>query len=187
MTRLLPCDLHEPHRGHGPYSFPMASTSTPATKLLTREKVPFVVHEYAHDPRSASYGSEAVDVMRERLGVDAAQIFKTLVIALSDGSLAVAVVPVPENLSLKAAAAALGGGKATMADRGAAERATGYVSGGISPLGQRKRLRTVVDVSAENWDRVLCSAGRRGLEIELAPTDLIRLSSAVVASIATGH
>lgn len=162
----------------------MASTSTPATTLLTREQVPFRVHTYAHDARSGSYGSEAVEIMGDRLGVAPAQVFKTLVIALSDGGLGVAVVPVPDRLSLGAAAAALGGRKATMAARADAERATGYVLGGISPLGQRKRLRTVVDSSARSWDRILCSAGRRGLEVELAPEDLIRLTSAVVAPIA---
>jgi Cys-tRNA(Pro)/Cys-tRNA(Cys) deacylase len=165
----------------------MASTSTPATTLLKREKVDHRVHEYSHDPKSGSYGSEAVEALGERLGVAAAQIFKTLVISLSDGSLAVAVIPVPDTLSLKAAAGALGGGKAAMAERTLAERATGYVLGGISPLGQRKRLRTVVDASAQHWDRVLCSAGRRGLEIELAPADLIRLTDAVVAPVASGR
>ncbi len=128
-----------------------------------------------------------MEALGERLGVAAAQIFKTLVISLSDGSLAVAVIPVPDTLSLKAAAGALGGGKAAMAERTLAERATGYVLGGISPLGQRKRLRTVVDASAQHWDRVLCSAGRRGLEIELAPADLIRLTDAVVAPVASGR
>ncbi|MEE2057552.1 Cys-tRNA(Pro) deacylase [Rhodococcus artemisiae] len=165
----------------------MASTSTPATTLLKREKVDHRVHEYSHDPKSGSYGSEAVDVLGERLGVAAAQLFKTLVISLSDGSLAVAVIPVPDTLSLKAAAGALGGGKAAMAERAAAERATGYVLGGISPLGQRRRLHTVVDASAQQWDRVLCSAGRRGLEIELSPADLIRLTDAVVASVVSGR
>lgn len=164
----------------------MASTSTPATTLLKREKVGHRVHEYSHDPKSGSYGSEAVEILGKRLGVAAAQIFKTLVISLSDGSLAVVVIPVPATMSLKAAAGALGGGKAAMAERTTAERATGYVLGGISPLGQRKRLRTVVDVSAQQWDRVLCSAGRRGLEIEVAPADLIRLTGAVVASVTSG-
>ncbi|MEE2034426.1 Cys-tRNA(Pro) deacylase [Rhodococcus chondri] len=165
----------------------MASTSTPATKLLSREKVPYTVHEYPHDPRSGSYGSEATSALGLRLGVDAAQIFKTLVVALSDGTLGVAVIPVPATLSLKAAAAALGrGGKAAMAERADAERVTGYVLGGISPLGQRKRLSTVVDESARNFDRVFCSAGRRGLEIELAPADLIRLTGAVVAPVSAG-
>ncbi|MGN5235628.1 MULTISPECIES: Cys-tRNA(Pro) deacylase [unclassified Rhodococcus (in: high G+C Gram-positive bacteria)] len=165
----------------------MASTSTPATTLLKREKVEHLVHEYSHDPKSGSYGAEAVDVLGERLGVVPAQIFKTLVISLSDSSLAVAVIPVPDMLSLKAAAGALGGGKAVLAERTAAERATGYVLGGISPLGQRKRLRTVVDASAAQWERVLCSAGRRGLEIELAPAELIRLTDAVVAPVTSGR
>jgi Cys-tRNA(Pro)/Cys-tRNA(Cys) deacylase len=165
----------------------MASTSTPATTLLKREKVDHRVHEYPHDPTSGSYGTEAANILGERLGVAAAQIFKTLVIALSDGALAVAVIPVPDTLSLKSAAGALGGSKATMAERTAAERATGYVLGGISPLGQRKRLRTVVDASAQKWDRVLCSAGRRGLEIEVAPADLIRLTGAVVAPVTAGR
>ena len=164
----------------------MASTSTPATTLLTRDKVPHRVHEYDHDARTASYGTEAVDVLGERLGVEPGQIFKTLVVKLSDGKLAVAVIPVPSKLSLKAAAGALSGGKAAMAERADAERATGYVLGGISPLGQRSRLRTVVDVSVRNWEQVLCSAGRRGLEIELAPADLIRLTGAVVAPITAG-
>lgn len=164
----------------------MASTSTPATKLLLRENVTHRVHEYPHDPRAGSFGSEAVEMLGQRLGVVPAQIFKTLVIKLSDGKLAVAVIPVPATLSLKAAAAALGGGKAVMAERSDAERVTGYVPGGISPLGQRSRLRTAVDASAQQWDRVLCSAGRRGLEIELAPADLVRLAGAVVAPITTG-
>lgn len=164
----------------------MASTSTPATKLLTREKVPHRVHEYDHDARAASYGAEAADALGERLGVEARQIFKTLVVELSDGKLAVAVIPVPAKLSLKATAGALGGGKAVMAERAAAERATGYVLGGISPLGQRRRLRTVVDASARDWEQLLCSAGRRGLEIELASADLIRLTDAVVAPITAG-
>ncbi len=159
----------------------MASTSTPATTLLTREKVTHRVHEYPHDPRAGSFGSEAVELLGQRLGVAPAQIFKTLVIKLSDGKLAVAVIPVPATLSLKAAAAALGGGKAVMAERSDAERATGYVLGGISPLG-----RTAVDASAHQSDRVLCSAGRRGLEIELAPADLVRLTGAVVAPITAG-
>lgn len=164
----------------------MASTSTPATVLLKREKVAHRVHEYAHDPRSSSFGAEAVEELGARLGVSPDQIFKTLVVSLSDGKLAVAVIPVPATLSLKAAAGALGGGKAVMAEHTAAERATGYVVGGISPLGQRKRLRTVIDASAEQWDRMLCSAGRRGLEIELDPRDLIRLTGAVVAPITAG-
>lgn len=165
----------------------MASTSTPATVLLRREKVFHKVHEYAHDPRSGSYGAEAVEELGTRLGIVPEQVFKTLVVTLSDGVPAVAVIPVPATLSLKSVAGALGGGKATMADRTVAERTTGYVLGGISPLGQRRRLRTVVDTSITRWDRVLCSAGRRGLEIELAPDDLVRLTEAVVEPITSGR
>lgn len=164
----------------------MASTSTPATVLLTRHKVPHRIHEYRHDSRATSFGDEAVDALGARVGVAPGQIFKTLVVALSDGSLGVAVIPVPETLSLKAVAAALGARKATMAERVAAERTTGYVLGGISPIGQRKRLATVVDSSVEQWDRVLCSAGRRGLEIELSPADLVSTTAAVVAPITAG-
>ncbi|WP_454195587.1 Cys-tRNA(Pro) deacylase [Nocardia sp. Marseille-Q1738] len=161
----------------------MAAGSTPAIRTLTQAKVPHRVHAYTHDPRADSYGTEAVDALGAELGVAAEQIFKTLVIELTTGSLAVAVLPVPNTLSLKAAAAALGAAKASMADKTRAEKTTGYVLGGISPLGQRKRLPTVIDDSALSWDRVLCSAGRRGLEIELAPADLIRLTSAVTAPV----
>ncbi|TCJ99613.1 Cys-tRNA(Pro) deacylase [Nocardia alba] len=155
--------------------------STPAIKALSG--IAHRVHSYSHDPRAESYGDEAVDALGDALGVRAAQIFKTLVIELSSGALAVAVLPVPARLSLKAAAAALGASKANMADKTKAERTTGYVLGGVSPLGQRKRLPTVVDASALDWDRVLCSAGKRGLEIELAPADLVRACAAVTAPI----
>ncbi|MBF6299287.1 Cys-tRNA(Pro) deacylase [Nocardia amamiensis] len=161
----------------------MAAGSTPAIRTLTQAEVPHRVHVYKHDPRADSYGTEAVDALGAELGVAAEQIFKTLVIELATGALAVAVLPVPNTLSLKAAAAALGASKASMADKTRAEKTTGYVLGGISPLGQRKPLPTVIDDSALSWDRVLCSAGRRGLEIELAPADLIRLTSAVTAPV----
>ncbi|MFE3759700.1 Cys-tRNA(Pro) deacylase [Nocardia tengchongensis] len=160
------------------------AASTPAIKALVQAKVEHRVHAYTHDPRSDSYGAEAVAALAQELGVTAGQIFKTLVIELGSGGLAVAVLPVPTTLSLKAAAAALGGSKAAMADKTKAERTTGYVLGGISPLGQKKRLPTVIDASALEWDRVLCSAGKRGLEIELAPGDLVRLTGAVTASVA---
>jgi Cys-tRNA(Pro)/Cys-tRNA(Cys) deacylase len=156
----------------------MAGKGTPATVLLSRNKVPHQVHEYAHDPRSASYGTEA----SELLGLPAERVFKTLV-AEVDGTLTVGVVPVAGQLDLKALAAAAGGKKAKMADVTAAERATGYVAGGISPLGHRKRLPVVVDSSATSYETIFCSAGRRGLEIELAAADLIRLTDAVVAPI----
>ncbi|WP_280397538.1 Cys-tRNA(Pro) deacylase [Nocardia carnea] len=161
----------------------MAAGATPAIRALVADGARHTVHSYDHDPRSDSYGTEAVDVLCARLGTDARQIFKTLVLELSTGSLAVAVLPVPTTLSLKAAAAALGAPKATMADRVKAERTTGYVLGGISPLGQRRRLPTVVDASAADWDTVFCSAGKRGVEIELAPADLIRLAGAVTAPV----
>ncbi len=141
--------------------------------------MPHRVHEYAHDPRADSYGSEASEV----LGLPAERVFKTLV-AEVDGVLTVGVVPVAGQLDLKALAAAAGGKKARMAEVAAAERATGYVAGGISPLGHRKRLPVVVDSSATAFETILCSGGRRGLEIELAPADLVRLASATVAPIA---
>ncbi|MEU1984921.1 aminoacyl-tRNA deacylase [Nocardia sp. NPDC019395] len=161
----------------------MAAGATPAVRALVADGAGHTVHSYDHDPRSDSYGSEAVDVLAGRLGVEPRQIFKTLVLELSTGSLAVAVLPVPDTLSLKAAAAALGVPKASMADRAKAERGTGYVLGGISPLGQRRRHPTVLDISALGWETVLCSAGRRGLEIELAPGDLVRLTGAVTAAV----
>ncbi|WP_040797926.1 Cys-tRNA(Pro) deacylase [Nocardia higoensis] len=161
----------------------MAAAPTPAVRALTTAGVPHRVHSYKHDPRADSFGAEAVAALAAGLGVEPAQIFKTLVVELSTGGLAVAVLPVPKSLSLKAAASALGAPKAGMAERAAAERSTGYVLGGISPLGQRKKLPTVIDESALSWDRVLCSAGKRGLEIELAPADLVRAADAVVAAI----
>jgi Cys-tRNA(Pro)/Cys-tRNA(Cys) deacylase len=150
--------------------------STPATAALTQAGVAFTVHAYDHDPATPSYGTEAA----EALGVDARRVFKTL-LADVDGTLAVAVVPVSGQLDLKALATALGGKRATMADPAAAERTTGYVLGGISPLGQRKRLPTVIDQSALEHETVFCSAGRRGLEIEVAPADLVRLTGARTA------
>ncbi|GGL08922.1 Cys-tRNA(Pro) deacylase [Nocardia jinanensis] len=161
----------------------MAAAATPAIRALLTAGAAHTVHSYEHDPRAGTFGGEAADVLGARLGIEARQIFKTLVLELSTGALAVAVLPVPGTLSLKAAAAALGAPKAAMADRTRAERGTGYVLGGISPLGQRKRYPTVVDASALDWDRVFCSAGRRGLEIALAPTDLVRLTAAVTAPV----
>jgi Cys-tRNA(Pro)/Cys-tRNA(Cys) deacylase len=159
----------------------VASSGTPATALLTRAKVPFTLHPYEHDPRSQAYGEEAA----EALGVDPARIFKTL-IATVEGKLACAVVPVAARLDLKAFAAALDGKRAEMADPAAAARATGYVVGGISPLGQRSKLRVVVDASAARFETVYVSAGRRGLQVELAPDDLVRVAGGVLAAIAAG-
>jgi Cys-tRNA(Pro)/Cys-tRNA(Cys) deacylase len=157
----------------------VAGRGTTATIALERAKIPFTLHEYVHDPRHESYGLEA----SRALGVPPERVFKTLVAAV-DGSLAVGVVPVHRQLDLKALAAAIGGKKAVMAEVAAAERATGYVAGGISPVGQKRRLPVVVDSSALGHGTMFCSAGRRGLEIELAPADLIRAAGAKVAAIA---
>ncbi len=160
----------------------MAGRGTPATIALNRAGIAFTVHEYAHDPRHESYGLEA----SQALGVPAERMFKTLV-AEVDGALVVGVVPVPGQLDLKALAAACGGKRAVMAQVSAAERATGYVAGGISPVGQRKRLPVLLDASAMAYATVFCSGGRRGLEIELAPADLVRAADATVASIGSGQ
>ncbi|MYY08349.1 Cys-tRNA(Pro) deacylase [Streptomyces sp. SID4919] len=154
---------------------------TPATVALTAAGTVFTVHTYEHDPAHPSYGEEAAEAM----GVSPERVFKTLV-AEVDGELTVAVVPVAGTLDLKALASAVGGKKATMADPVAAERVTGYVRGGISPLGQRKRLRTVLDASAGAHPTICVSAGRRGLEVELAPADLAALTGAALAPIGRG-
>jgi Cys-tRNA(Pro)/Cys-tRNA(Cys) deacylase len=152
---------------------------TPATVALTAAGVEFTVHAYEHDPSHPSYGEEAAEAM----GVSPERVFKTLV-ADVDGALVVAVVPVAGSLDLKSLATAVGGKRAAMADPTLAERTTGYVRGGISPLGQRKKLRTVLDASAESHETICVSAGRRGLEVELAPADLQKLTEAVSAAIA---
>jgi Cys-tRNA(Pro)/Cys-tRNA(Cys) deacylase len=154
------------------------ATGTPATALLAREKVSYTLHPYRHDPRADGFGEEAAAA----LGVAPERIFKTLV-GLVDGRLACAVVPVAGRLDLKAFAAALGGKRAELAEPAAAARATGYVVGGISPLGQRSRLPVVVDESAAAFESVYVSAGKRGLQVELAPSDLLRLTGATAASI----
>jgi Cys-tRNA(Pro)/Cys-tRNA(Cys) deacylase len=156
----------------------VAGRGTAATIALERAGISFALHEYAHDPRRESYGQEA----SQALGVPAGRVFKTL-IADVDGALVAGVVPVEGQLDLKALAAAAGGKKAAMAAVTAAERATGYVAGGISPVGQRKRLPVFLDASALGFATVFCSAGRRGLEIELAPADLVRAASATIARI----
>ena len=156
----------------------MASKGTPATALLTKQKVEFTVHTYEADPHATSYGAGTVAA----LGVDAGRVFKTL-IATVDGKLAVGIVPVSGSLDLKTLAIALGGKRGAMAEPSAAERATGYVTGGISPFGQRSRLPMAVDASVTSWDTIFVSGGRRGLQVEVAPADLIRLTGAVVAAI----
>lgn len=151
-----------------------SSGSTPATVALTRAGIPFTVRAYRHDPRATSYGLEAA----EALGVPPERVFKTL-LADVDGRLSVGVVPVTGQLDLKALARALGGSRASMTDPAAAARATGYVVGGISPLGQKRRLPTVVDASALDHETILVSAGRRGMDLEIRPADLVRQLDAV--------
>ncbi|MER5444343.1 Cys-tRNA(Pro) deacylase [Streptomyces sp. NPDC002766] len=151
---------------------------TPATVALTAAGVAFTIHAYDHDPAHPSYGEEAAQAM----GVSPDRVFKTLV-ADVDGTLTVAVVPVAGSLDLKALASAVGGKRAAMADPALAERTTGYVRGGISPLGQRKKLPTVLDSSASAHGTICVSAGRRGLEVELSPEDLTKLTDAVVAPV----
>lgn len=151
---------------------------TPATVALTQAKVDFTLHPYEHDAEAQAYGEEAADA----LGVPYEQIFKTLVAEVESG-LAVAVVPVAGKLDLKAFAAALKSKRAAMADATKVERVTGYVVGGISPLGQRKRLPTVIDASALDFATIYFSAGRRGLQIETAPSELARLTQAITAPI----
>jgi len=156
----------------------MGARGTPATATVAKAKVEHRIHEYHHDRAAASYGLEAA----EQLGVDPGRVFKTLV-AEVDGRLAVAVVPVAARLDLKALAAAAGGRRAAMAEAAAAERATGYVVGGISPLGHRKRLPVFLDESMRELPTVMVSAGRRGLELELSPADLARLAGATFAAL----
>jgi Cys-tRNA(Pro)/Cys-tRNA(Cys) deacylase len=152
----------------------MAGRETPATRAAKAAGITYTLHEYDHDPRAASYAGEAADV----LGLDPRRVFKTLVVAVGD-DLAVAIVPAAGQLDLKAV-----GKRAAMADMARAEKVTGYVAGGISPLGQRKRLPTLLDESANEHDTIFVSAGRRGLEIELAPADLTALTGADVRPLA---
>ena len=148
--------------------------STPAVAAAERAGIAFDLHEYVHDATAESYGLEAA----EKLGVDPGRVFKTLVVSV-DGELNVACVPVAAQLDLKAL-----GKRATMADRTQAERTTGYVTGGISPIGQRKRLPTHLDASALEHERIMVSAGRRGLQIELSPDDFVVLTGARIHPIA---
>ena len=155
-----------------------AAGGTPATVALASAGIAYEVRSYEHDPRATSYGTEAA----EALGVDPARVFKTLLASL-DGKLVVGIVPVTGQLDLKALARALGGSKAVMAEVAAAERATGYVAGGISPVGQKRAHPTVLDASALEHDTVLVSGGRRGFDLELAPADLVAITAAVTATI----
>ncbi|MFJ4068320.1 Cys-tRNA(Pro) deacylase [Pseudomonas sp. NPDC089996] len=155
---------------------------TPALDLLKKARAEHRVHSYEHDPKSASYGLEAA----EKLGLDPQQVFKTLLASSEKGELLVAVVPVVGTLDLKALAHAAGVKKCEMADPAAAQRATGYLVGGISPLGQKKRLRTFIDDSAQNFATVHVSAGRRGLEVELAAVVLAEHTQGKFAGIGRG-
>jgi Cys-tRNA(Pro)/Cys-tRNA(Cys) deacylase len=155
------------------------ATGTPAIALLARAGVAFTLHPYPHDPRADAFGDEAAAA----LAVSPERIFKTLIAAV-DATLVCAVVPVAGRLDLKALAAVVGGKRAGLADSAAAARATGYVVGGISPLAQKSRLRVVLDTSAASFETVYVSAGRRGLQVELAPADLLRHAPAELAPIA---
>jgi Cys-tRNA(Pro)/Cys-tRNA(Cys) deacylase len=152
---------------------------TPALDLLKKVRAEHHVHSYEHDPKAASYGLEAA----EKLSLNAAQVFKTLLASTEKGELLVAVVPVAGTLDLKALASAAGAKKTEMADPAAAQRSTGYLLGGISPLGQKKRLRTFIDKSAEAFETIYVSAGRRGLEVELAPAVLAEHTQAIFAPV----
>jgi Cys-tRNA(Pro)/Cys-tRNA(Cys) deacylase len=152
----------------------MAGRETPATRAAKAAGITYTLHEYDHDPRAESYAGEAA----EALGLDPRRVFKTLVVSVAD-DLAVAIVPAVDQLDLKAV-----GKRAAMADTARAEKVTGYVAGGISPLGQRRRLATFLDESARGFDTVFVSAGRRGLEIELTPDDLVALTGADVRPLA---
>ena len=156
------------------------ASATPATLALERAGVQFEAMGYEHDPRVTAYGREAA----EALGLPPQCVFKTLVVHTDHDGFGVCVVPVTGNADLKAVAAALGAKKARLADPGDVQRLTGYVLGGVSPLGQRKRLPTAIDESALGFETVFCSAGRRGLEVEVAPSDLVAATSATVAPLA---
>ena len=150
---------------------------TPAIDIAKRKKIPHTVHSYRHDPAHPSYGLEAA----EKLDIAADRVFKTLVARLGEGELVVAIVPVEKMLDLKLLAKAAGAKKAVMAEKTTVERTTGYILGGVSPLGQKKRLRTFLDHSATPMTTIYVSAGRRGLEIELRPADLLALTAGATA------
>ncbi|MEA1923285.1 MAG: Cys-tRNA(Pro) deacylase [Pseudomonadota bacterium] len=152
---------------------------TPAINAAKKAKIIYTTHEYAHDPSSESYGTEAAN----KLGIPEERVFKTLVVKHGTKELAVGVVPVSTMLNMKLFAKAIGAKKASMAEASDAERATGYVLGGVSPLGQKKRLKTIIDSSANKYPTIFVSAGRRGMDIELKPQDLRKLTCGKFAEI----
>ncbi len=152
---------------------------TPAIRLAKKMKIQHTVHQYTHDSRAESYGLEAA----EKMGVEDSRVFKTLVVNLDDQCLAVAVIPVSMMLNMKLMAKASSAKKATMAQADDVERSTGYVLGGVSPIAQKKRLNTIIDHSAERFDTIFVSAGRRGLEIELSPENLKNLANGMFAEL----
>ncbi|MFM9876826.1 MAG: Cys-tRNA(Pro) deacylase [Rhodoglobus sp.] len=156
----------------------MVGTATPATVALSAAGIPFIAHSYEHDPATTNFGLEAATA----LGLDPQRVFKTL-LADVDGALVVGIVPVTGTLDLKALASAVGGKRAEMADPRLAERRTGYVVGGISAIGQKNQHPTVLDETAELFDSIFVSGGRRGLDLELAPADLVRATGAAIAAI----
>ncbi|AAW86287.1 conserved protein [Aliivibrio fischeri ES114] len=147
---------------------------TPATKLLKKAKIEHQVLEYHHDPKAQAYGLEAA----EKLGLDQKEVFKTLVVQVDEKELVVGIIPVAEQLSMKLIAKAVKGKKAKMADPAVVQKTTGYVLGGVSPLGQKKRLKTVIDITAESLESIYVSGGKRGLDIGLAPKDLQQVLNA---------
>ena len=158
-------------------------SGTPATSALALAGIPYIEHAYQHDPGATNFGLEAADALALSRSIEPERVFKTL-LADVDGRLVVGIVPVTGKLDLKALAAAVRGKKATMADPAVAERRTGYVVGGISPIGQKTPHPTVLDETAELWDTVFVSGGRRGLDLGLAPSELVRITAATVAAIA---
>jgi Cys-tRNA(Pro)/Cys-tRNA(Cys) deacylase len=152
---------------------------TPAINEAKKKKIVYKVHQYSHEPGHDSYGKEAA----EKLGIAEERVYKTLVVQLDKGSLTVAIIPVSSMLSMKQIAKAVGAKKAVMAEKDLVQKTTGYVLGGVSPLGQKKRLVTVIDSSAQDFPTIFVSAGRRGLEIELKPAGLAALTTATFAEI----